>query len=108
MTLLLEVTLAFFFVHATHKVLGISVMTAIKKSTIIFCFSNLALNQWKEQIEKWTFVNSNEMCRFSSQHESEWNEQYVIKKIPNIQIFTNLAQTLLSLPILCSVWAMVT
>lgn len=54
---------------------GISVMAAIKKSTIIFCFSNLALNQWKEQIEKWTFVNKHELCRFSSQHESEWNER---------------------------------
>eukprot|EP01126_Amoeba_proteus_P042285 TRINITY_DN4592_c0_g1_i4.p1 TRINITY_DN4592_c0_g1~~TRINITY_DN4592_c0_g1_i4.p1 ORF type:complete len:976 (+),score=215.75 TRINITY_DN4592_c0_g1_i4:1181-4108(+) len=58
---------------AGKTLVGISVLAAVKKATIIFCFSNLALNQWKEQIEKWTVLNRNEISRFSSQHQNEWN-----------------------------------
>lgn len=44
-------------------------MATIKQPTIIFCFSSLAVTQWKEQITKWTTVEPNKVCRFSSQHE---------------------------------------
>src|SRR3546814_17560575 len=41
----------------THPSLAITAMTTLKKPTIIFCNSILAVNQWKDQILKWSDVH---------------------------------------------------
>jgi len=52
---------------------GISVMCLLKKPTIIFCNSILALMQWKEQILKWSELPTSAISRFASEFAHEWD-----------------------------------
>jgi DNA repair helicase Rad25 len=53
--------------------IGVGIIAAVKKPTIIFCQSNLALAQWKDQILKWTHMGTNLVSRFSSEYQNEWD-----------------------------------
>eukprot|EP01128_Nolandella_sp_AFSM9_P006454 TRINITY_DN3323_c0_g1_i2.p1 TRINITY_DN3323_c0_g1~~TRINITY_DN3323_c0_g1_i2.p1 ORF type:complete len:563 (-),score=127.36 TRINITY_DN3323_c0_g1_i2:64-1752(-) len=54
---------------------GIQVLATLKKPTIIFCNSILALNQWRGQLLKWTNINRSSVSRFASEFLNEWDPQ---------------------------------
>jgi DNA excision repair protein ERCC-3 len=59
---------------AGKTLVGITVTSALKKPTIIFCQSILSVNQWKEQYLRWTTLPSDKhVSRFTSDYSHEWN-----------------------------------
>lgn len=52
---------------AGKTLVGIIAAATIKKSTIIFCDSNLAVNQWYEQIKKYTTLHPKHIFVFNSE-----------------------------------------
>eukprot|EP01130_Rhizamoeba_saxonica_P017819 TRINITY_DN8732_c0_g1_i1.p1 TRINITY_DN8732_c0_g1~~TRINITY_DN8732_c0_g1_i1.p1 ORF type:complete len:1155 (+),score=249.27 TRINITY_DN8732_c0_g1_i1:477-3467(+) len=58
---------------AGKTLIGINVVATLKKATIIFCHSILAVNQWREQCVKWTTMELEDVSRFSASHQKEWN-----------------------------------
>eukprot|EP01124_Arcella_intermedia_P026424 TRINITY_DN4960_c0_g2_i5.p1 TRINITY_DN4960_c0_g2~~TRINITY_DN4960_c0_g2_i5.p1 ORF type:complete len:1101 (-),score=288.20 TRINITY_DN4960_c0_g2_i5:144-3410(-) len=58
---------------AGKTLIGISVIAALKKRSIIFCQSNLAVNQWRNQLLQFTTIKEGSISRFSARHKEEWN-----------------------------------
>ena len=57
-------------------------MCMLKKPTIIFCNSILALMQWKEQVTKWSELPPSAVTRFASEFANEWDPKYDSWRIP--------------------------
>jgi DNA repair helicase Rad25 len=51
---------------AGKTLIGINIMAAIKRPTIIFCQSALAVNQWREQVLRFTNLKPGDVYRFAS------------------------------------------
>jgi DNA excision repair protein ERCC-3 len=58
---------------AGKTLIGINIMTILKKTTIIFCQSILAVTQWKEQLHRFTTLDDKSVCRFTSLHTKKWD-----------------------------------
>jgi len=58
---------------AGKTMIGIDVIAALKKPSIIFCQSILSVIQWREQLVRCTTIPESNISRFSSNHAKEWN-----------------------------------
>eukprot|EP01122_Echinamoeba_exundans_P016681 TRINITY_DN852_c0_g1_i5.p1 TRINITY_DN852_c0_g1~~TRINITY_DN852_c0_g1_i5.p1 ORF type:complete len:1290 (-),score=312.42 TRINITY_DN852_c0_g1_i5:68-3937(-) len=51
---------------AGKTLIGINIMAALKRPTIIFCQSSLAVNQWRDQVTRFTNLRGMDVYRFAS------------------------------------------
>ena len=72
---------------AGKTLVGIAACTAIKKRVMIFCNTNLAIEQWKNQFKLFTDINDDCIIRLSSKHMDEDDEFKQIRKLSYVSTF---------------------
>ena len=49
-----------------RSLVGITALTTIKKSCLIFCNTAVSVEQWKQQVEKWTTLPPKHIVTFTA------------------------------------------
>eukprot|EP00457_Paulinella_chromatophora_P002510 gb/GEZN01002515.1/.p1 GENE.gb/GEZN01002515.1/~~gb/GEZN01002515.1/.p1 ORF type:complete len:816 (-),score=68.18 gb/GEZN01002515.1/:8-2359(-) len=57
---------------AGKTLVGITAMCTVRKSTLIFCTTSVAVNQWKNQIRLWTSLEEDRIACFTSGDKDEF------------------------------------
>ncbi|KAH0787449.1 DNA repair helicase rad25 family protein [Histomonas meleagridis] len=74
---------------AGKTLVGISAACTIKKSTIVFCDSNVPVDQWRNQFISWTTVDESLIYRFTSGNKTPIPNDKPIILITTYSIFTS-------------------
>jgi superfamily II DNA or RNA helicase len=51
---------------AGKTLVGITAMSTVKKSTLIFCTTGVSVQQWAEQIHRWTHLEHDHIVQFTA------------------------------------------
>lgn len=59
---------------AGKTLVGITATATVRKSTLVFCTTSMAVLQWKRQYEKWTTLDSNLIFTFTKDNKPEFDK----------------------------------
>jgi len=69
---------------AGKTLIGISLLTLLKRPALIFCQSIMGVKQWRDQLVRWTTLTPKQVVRFAAAFDHEWesnpNPKYVFLK----------------------------
>lgn len=63
---------------AGKTLVGITALATIKRSTVVVCNSNTAVEQWREQIHRWALINEKHVVRFTSQSKQQLSDPCIL------------------------------
>ncbi len=63
---------------AGKTLVGITAAQTVKKSTLVFCTTGVAVDQWRRQFLLWTNLPAKYICTFTSQNKDEFRTEAVV------------------------------
>ncbi|EGR32554.1 hypothetical protein IMG5_077910 [Ichthyophthirius multifiliis] len=57
---------------AGKTIVGVIAIERIKQSTIVICDSDVSVDQWRDELERWTTISRNKIVRFTGRITDEW------------------------------------
>ncbi|KAL4490344.1 hypothetical protein ABPG72_004383 [Tetrahymena utriculariae] len=57
---------------AGKTIVGVIAIERIKQSTVIICDSDVSVDQWRDELERWTTINKNKIVRLTGRIVDEW------------------------------------
>ncbi|KRW98627.1 P-loop containing nucleoside triphosphate hydrolase [Pseudocohnilembus persalinus] len=58
---------------AGKTIVGIMALTNIKRNSIIICDSDVSVDQWRDELERWTTISRNDIVRLTGKIQDKWD-----------------------------------
>ena len=59
---------------AGKTIIGVFVIERLKRPSIIICENEVSVDQWREELERWTTIKRQNIIRITGKIADKWNE----------------------------------